>query len=436
MELGNVIIKNCIMMRNKLIALIILLIATPAVFSQVYIKKQTRHRFAQLNLGLDVQSSFGGGTKFLDAQGKVQSLDLKSSTTPRILIGGTHFWGHADFYIAIPLFSQTFRQQNQEITASRSVETVFKYYPLKIEQNKVRPYIGTSVAPISVEQKNNHFNYPEGPVSNRTVFPLLGGITFNSKQHLLELGVTWNYANKQDYFIARNQTAKITTPPVYVNLSYRFMLETTLSAEKDWESGRTKEITNKLAKQGRLNGFYGGVGLSAAFWLKQSSYNKNERPFIGRYSNATMPDFTLGYYLHKPDVNIALGYRGYGTTSNTYGAIQQLKRRSILLEATKYLFDYNGFVPFLGPAISYEKLSFDESFEGQQEQDISDTKLGYGVTFGWDIRPNRIQSWILRTNLRWYPNLFLEVNQRDKIAFDNLEFNFIQLIIYPNRMFK
>ena len=68
--------------------------------------------------------------------------------------------------------------------------------------------------------------------------------------------------------------------------------------------------------------------------------------------------------------------------------------------------------------------------------DVEDRKMGYGLTFGWDIRPNRIQSWILRTNLRWYPNLFLEVESNSKVSFDNLEFNFIQLIIYPNRMIK
>jgi outer membrane protein W len=109
--------------------------------------------------------------------------------------------------------------------------------------------------------------------------------------------------------------------------------------------------------------------------------------------------------------------------------------KSLLFEATKYLFDYHGFVPFVGPAISYENLSFEESFEGIKTADVIDNKLGYALSFGWDIRPNRIQSWTLRTNLRWYPNLFLAVEPDSKLAFDNLEFNFIQLIVYPKRAF-
>ena len=104
------------------------------------------------------------------------------------------------------------------------------------------------------------------------------------------------------------------------------------------------------------------------------------------------------------------------------------------MEATKSLFDYHGFVPFVGPAMSYEKLSFKESFEGQKVHDLVDNKIAYGITFGWDIRPNRIQSWLLRTNLRWYPNLNLEVDIDNRISFNNIEFNFIQLIIYPSRM--
>lgn len=422
-------------MKNLLFIITIVLIAQSG-YSQVYTEKQTRHRFAQLNLGLDIQSSFGGTTRYFDAQGNIQSLDIGNTFAPRFLIGGTHFWGHADFYIAIPFYTPTLKKDNQEITALREVETVFKYYPLRIEHHKIRPFIGTSLAPFYFEHRNNHLDHPRGPGLTRTSFPLLAGVTFNSNNHLIEAGAAWNYNNKQEYYISSNQSASINTPPLYVTLSYRYLIETTLSAEKEWESGRTKQITDLLADRGRLNGFYAGVGISSAFWLKQSDYNQQQRPSIGKYGVSIMPDFSLGYYLHKPDINLAIGYRAYGASAHAYGAMQQLKRKSFLLEATKYLFDYHGFVPFAGPVFSYENLSFAEDFDGSKTIDAEDKKIGYGLTFGWDIRPNRIQSWILRTNLRWYPNLFLEVEPGSKVPFDNLEFNFIQLIIYPNRMIK
>lgn len=421
---------------NRFIIFILILFLGQTVFAQAYVEKQTRHRFAQMNFGLDFQSSFGGSSEYINGQGNIQTLDLNSSFTPRLLIGGTHFWGHADFYIAIPVYNQIIKKDNQEIIALRGVETVFKYYPLRIENNKVRPYIGTSLAPFYYEQINNYFEFPSGPELNHTSLPLLGGITYNSKNHLIELGLAWNYANSQDYYISRTQIESIQTPALYATLSYRYMLETTLSAEKDWESGRTAEVTDILAKRGRLNSFYLGAGISSAFWLKSSSYNTEIRPYISKSSTSIMPDFTLGYYFHKPDLNIAIGYRGYGASTNTYGAVQQLNRKSFLIEATKILFDYHGFVPFIGPTLSYENLSFKESFEGAKTINSQDEKLGYGLTFGWDIRPNRIQTFVLRTNLRWYPNLYLDVEENSKISFDNIEFNFIQLVIYPNRMIK
>ncbi|MEO1630495.1 MAG: hypothetical protein AAFU38_06920, partial [Bacteroidota bacterium] len=57
--------------------------------AQVYTEKQTRHRFAQLHLGLDVEASVGGTTRYLDGAGRVQSFDLPSAYAPRFVIGGT-----------------------------------------------------------------------------------------------------------------------------------------------------------------------------------------------------------------------------------------------------------------------------------------------------------------------------------------------------------
>ena len=261
-------------------------------------------------------------------------------------------------------------------------------------------------------------------------------MTFNSKQHLFELGVCWNYQNKQDYYISIDAVTEIETAPIFATFSYKFMFETTIALEKDWESGKTEKITKRLNKLKKLNGLYFGAGISSAFWIKKSSYNKTNRPYIGKYNTSIMPDFTLGYYIHKSDINLAFGYRKYRSHNYGYEAYQFTKRKSLLFEVTKFLFDYHGFVPFIGPTVSYENLNFYEEFEDVRTYDINKKKLAYGLTFGWDIRPNRITSWILRTNLRWYPNLFVEVEPNQKVSFDNLEFNFIQLIIYPDRIIK
>jgi len=418
------------------ILILLLLFISVSTIAQVYTDKQTRHRFAQMNIGIDYQTSFGGKTNYLDSEGNLNSLNLTSLHKPRVLIGGTHFWGHADIYIAIPILRPTLQKNKQRINYINGVETVFKYYPWRIEEKKIRPFVGLSLTPFYYEQSNDNMEFGDGPELNHTSIPITTGLTYNTKNHLIEAGLNWNYANTQSYYISRDQVSEIETPPIYFNLSYRYILETTLSAEPDWESGKTQQITEQLAERKRLNSFHIRVGMSSAFWIKESNYNKDKHPYVQRYDTSIMPDFTIGYYLHQPDINFAVAYRAYGTSTNSYGVIQSAKRKSIVLEASKFLFDYHGFVPFLGPAISYENLSFRESFENQETHNLSDNQIGYGVTFGWDIRPNRLQSFILRTNLRWFPQLELDIDDQYSISYDNIEFNFIQLIVYPNRMMK
>ncbi|MEN0006558.1 MAG: hypothetical protein AAF798_20565 [Bacteroidota bacterium] len=423
------------MLYRTLLLTIACLLFSTLVSAQLFVEKQTRHRFAQFHFGLDVESSLGGTSRFLNREGQLSTVDLTSLVRPRLLIGGTHFWGHADFYIAIPVLGGTLEEANQEISYLRGVETVFKYYPWRIQDHKIRPYVGLSIAPFYFEQKNNKLEFGNGPEKYHTSFPLLTGMTYTNNSHLFELGFAWNYNNQQEYAISRTDFATIDTPPFYLSFSYRYFIDTTISAEESWESGRMQEVTRQLEEKNKLNAFYVGVGLSSAFWLGESSYNETTRPYIESYGISIMPDFTLGYHLHKPDMNIAIGFRGYSTSTNTYGTIQSLRRGSLVFEVTKNLFDYNGFVPFIGPAITYEQLSFEESHEGQLVHNLSENQFSYGLTFGWDIRPNRLQSFILRTNLRWFPDLNLEVSDGQLINFNNLEFNFIQLILYPQRIF-
>lgn len=422
-------------MQKIVAAVVIFIFFSLTSQAQIFVEKQTRHRFAQLNFGLDYQTSFGGETRFLNQQGQLSSLALGPAQTGRLLIGGTHFWGHADIYLAIPLGSPSFRSNEQSLTYSSGVETVFKYYPWRIKHHAIRPFFGVSLAPFYFEQDNDLLPFGDGPELNHTGLPLITGLTFNARSHLFEAGLLWNYRNQQDYFISQDVLAQVETPPFYLNISYRYFLDTTVSAEEDWESGRTAKVTDYLADKGSLDGFFIGVGMSSAFWLGQSTYNQQVRPYISRYSTSIMADYALGYYFHRPDINVATNYRAYGSSTFSYGANQSLRRRSLGLELTGILFDYHGFTPFIGPLISYEQLSFKEAFEGQLTHDIRDTRISYGLTFGWDIRPNRIQAFILRTNLRWYPDLKLRVGEGQKISFNNMEFNFIQLILFPNRMF-
>ncbi|MCU0359471.1 MAG: hypothetical protein MUF75_01945 [Bacteroidia bacterium] len=419
----------------KIVLICVIVLSGLLLQAQVYVEKQSRHRFAQLNLGWDVQSSTSGNTKYIDTEGNIQSLILNPHYRPRFIIGGTHFWGHADFYIAIPLTNSQTEKNKQIVKCYNGVETGFKFYPFRIENQKLRPYLGLALSGYYLEQHNKNFQYGNGPELTYSAWPLLAGFTFNHKSHLFEAGMVWNYKNKQVYFISREIKTGISTPALYFQLGYKHMLETTLSAEKDWESGTTEKITIEKANKKELNNLYFAAGISAVFCLQESSYNQNLRPYINKYPGALLADLSLGYYFHKPDLNIGASYRAYSDGTDSYGALQKVKRKSLALESAKILFDYHGFVPFVGPSISYEQLSFEEEFEQVPTQQVSKNQMAYGILFGWDIRPNRLQSILLRTNLRWFPKINLNVEGGHSISFANLEFNFIQLVVYPGRMF-
>lgn len=386
---------------------------------------KTRHRFAQLNLGVDVPIFLGSGSQntTLNSDGSMEHRQLNNQTQTRLIIGGTHFWGHADFYIAIPVAS--FGKSG----FSTGVETGFRYFPWRIESKKIRPYIGTAILPTIYKQG-------EGTSLVRFNYPLTTGLMFNYNKHLIEVGFGYNYNNRLNYYIDPATSASIITQPFWISMGYKRMIETTIGAEKEWINGNTKRLTDTLASQRKLNGFTLAAGPSASFFLKTSSHNRAIAPYIDNHKSSNVfADFGLGYYLHHPDLQFNLAYRGIKSTIDGYGFSQTIKRKALTLEVYKFIGDYHGFVPFIGPALSYEHLNVQESDQQQTASTVTLKGIKPGITFGWDIRPNRLQAIYLRTNLRWFPNMNVKMSDGNKVSLDQLEFNFIQLVVFPGRFF-
>ncbi len=420
---------------NKLIVVIVLLLSCliGSVDAQVYVEKQTRHRFAQMTMGVDYFGNGGVESSFLNAQGVEQALTLDNMTTPRLIIGGTHFWGHADFSVVFPLSVTTAEIDGQSLTFASTIETSFKYFPWRIKHHRFAPYVGISLSGYYFQQDILGIENGEGPELVNSVLPLMAGFTFNHKNHLIEAGVSYIRRNQPDYYIAEDYKTQLNIAPTFFNLSYKYMLDTSLSAERSWESGDTEKLTEKFASEGMLNNFFISAGPSAAFTLGESTYNTINRAFLPQATFSTFGDFGVGYYMHKPDLNFTINYRGYKGTNAAYDVSQDLQRQSVGFEVIKMLGDYHGFVPYVGPIVSLENLSFKEVYAGETVHDISESQVAMGFTFGWDIRPNRVQTWLLRTNLRWYPKLELGVGAEQIISFNTLEFNFIQAVFYPGR---
>lgn len=399
------------------IILIIIGLAPARSFAQTYIEGgHTRHRFAQLNLGIDQRffPNHQTATSFVNASGLVEKKKLDHFTETRLIIGGTHFWGHADFYIAIPVIKQP------NTGFHTGVETGALYYPWAIQHHKLRPYIGAAFVPYRYQQG-------EGTELTRFKWPLTAGVTFNHHHHLIQLSCGYNTDAQEKYYITPETAVAVKTSPLWFSLGYKYMLETTVSAEKDWLSGRTKLLTDTLAALHRLNGLTVGIGPSSAFFLKQSSYLNDVAPAADQHRVVDVfMEYALGYYWHRPDLQANLSFRKIQSTLKAYDFEQTATRQALTVELYKFISDYHGFAAFVGPAMSYEMLALDQAKSKVWKP---------GLTFGWDIRPNRIQSWYLRTNLRYFPNMHIKTQQGQTFHFDQLEFNFIQLVIFPGRMF-
>jgi hypothetical protein len=396
------------------------------LFAQPYVEGgNTRHRFAQLNLGFDVKgfSKLGSESFFYNDFGDLESFELNDFYQSRIIIGGTHFWGHADFLIAIPII------ESKGNEFSSGVETTFRYYPWRIENHKIRPFVGLSVM-------NSNFKQGMGTKHIRWKFPLSGGFTFNHKKNLVEVSLGYTHRNVHEYYINPTEKFTIRTQAVSLSVGYKIMLDNTLGAEKDWLSGRTKLLTDTLAKLKRLDGFTLAFGPSSAFFTSKSSHTTLVAPYADQQKIPNVfLEYGLGYYTHKADLQLNLAFRTNKSTISAYDYKQDVRRSSLTFEMYKFLTDFHGFAIFLGPSINYENLKVQEKLPNQPESTSSKELIRPGVTFGWDIRPNRIQSFYLRTNLRWHPKLDVSMSSGKNVRLDQLEFNFIQLVVFPGRMF-
>lgn len=402
-----------------------LLLLNQSAFAQLYIDGgKTRHRFAQMHLGLELKTfPFQGQNQSQTTNGQWIDSNFSGPTEAKIIMGGTHFWGHADFYISFPIV----RAGNDQF--STGVETAARIYPWLIRKNKIRPFAGFGHLPM-------RFKQADGAKAVRQKLFISAGFSLQKGNHIFDLNASYITRPSLDYYYARNHIAKTQMSPVSIGIGYRYLFDTTVSAEENWQSGRTKTITDTLASRKRLNGFTISVGPSVAFHLNRSDRMQNEFAYLDRPgSSGVFVDAGVGYYWHKPDLQVNLAYRSTKAGQSAYDYSQSLRRSSLALESYVFFADYHGFAPFAGLAAGYEWLNVSEKSNGEEVNSGQFRGIKPGLVFGWDIRPNRIQSFYLRTNLRWFPNLKVNMADGGQVNLDQLEVNFIQLVVFPGRMF-
>jgi len=109
-------------------------------------------------------------------------------------------------------------------------------------------------------------------------------------------------------------------------------------------------------------------------------------------------------------------------------------RKALTFEICKFVFDYKGFDPYIGPAVSYEWLNVIETNPSGITINQRYEGVKPGITFGFEIRPTKLMFIYVRSNLRYFPNLKVKMNDSKYVYLDQLEFDFFQVVFFPQRI--
>ncbi|MEX0967188.1 MAG: hypothetical protein WD077_08110 [Bacteroidia bacterium] len=400
-----------------------------------YSKAQNdQYSFAQTYFGAGAQYLPGSGSTTIRDGSATETVRLPGKLTPYLDMGGMHFWGRADFYVSFFLPGVELPGKTAATNLSTGIMTGARYYPIKIRQNSFRPFAGINWSSISYQQQNKNPT-EEGPLLNRQILGVEGGISYiTGKYRIIEASLLWLPRDSWDYPTGRNEFVRLNFPPVGMALKYKYLLDFTRHAGSETSRAIQQQLKAKYESRNALSAFSFGIGVSSSFPISRSPFLQTERPYLMAPLPITVfPDIAVGYYFRKPDLALRLAFRPMRFYQEAYGLRHELKRKALSLEAFKFLWDYKGFVPFAGAGANFETIQLKEKDFGNTVTHIREEKISYSIVAGWDIRPTDVEWFILRTNVRYTPALSIKSLGKSYFL-DHLELNFIQLVLYPQRM--
>ncbi|HCN05536.1 MAG TPA: hypothetical protein DIS79_07935 [Bacteroidetes bacterium] len=380
---------------------------TPRAYGQVYLDSNTSHRFAQLTIGTGIQL-------LPPANG------LSPSQRLTLHVGGIHFWGHTHFFVE---FSPV-RLFDDAVTARSTplVETGAEVYPWRIENSTIRPFVGASWLVHTYAD-------PDGPVLTRNSLQISPGATWSTSFGLISAAVNIPLASRTPYPMSDGGTKSVGTHGWYGRIRWSYPIETTLGAESFRASGSEERMYRQLLDQGKLDGLFVSFGASSAIAVSRATFLANRHPEVDVPSPFTvLPIVSLGWRFEQLPGFIQLAYRPIIASNAGYGTAQRWIRHAIGLEGVTEITNYHGFVPFVGIGCGYDFLSYRETRLGINQEHQTTWKPSWHLVGGWDIRPTKIDRFILRTIMRWSPGLSLAVSN-GIMPFDHLEIDFIQLSV-------
>jgi hypothetical protein len=373
--------------------------------------QKTKFNFAQSYLGLQTDYLAGPSATIPDAGAL------------HLILGGTHFWYRADFYISIPLYSRSLGKSDTRY--SEGFITGARYLPWGPGRKYPRPFAG-------LQWLTPRFHRNEGPFLHRSRLGLEGGLSMVlARRYTMEASVHYVLNNQTHYPLDRLSASAITLPDVGISIGLKRYFDFTAGNGTPQGKAYITETTRKFDTIGALSGRELALGLSTNCPLQPFAFTDGYDFLTANTKGRLIPELAVGYYFHKADLGLRLAYRPLHLSQSAYGLDWRLREHRLGLEAFKFLFDYHGFVPFigLGAGATYSCLAMKD---GPLVLEAAGWRPDAYLTFGWDIRPSPIDWFILRTNLRYLPAWPHRI-EGAKMSVPSLEVNFIQFVFYPKR---
>jgi hypothetical protein len=425
-------------MKQKLVMLMAVISMHAASQKDSVFRKKERLDFAKtyFEVGGNFLPSFTG--KRLVGN-EIQSFKNPASMIQYLTWGGFHFWGHAELYATFPLNHLPFKK-NEEAGSEimHSVATGARFYPWAYREKKIRPYLGISWSALDFRQmiKSDQRHTTR---SKDIMAGFDAGIVYGYHGFSARVGINYFPNTNWNYYISRAVKTTIKTPDLGLQIGIIYSYES--SGKQDTETAKKWNEYPMLSRQ--MNGsekfgaFFIGTGPSMSFSLSKSEFNQQTFPYLkDKLASSNYFDIAIGYQFQKAGLFTAISFRNPKFVTEGFGTKQTIRKTSLALDITKFLFDFSGFAPFAGINISYDQIKYNETDNDTRRALVFGNRFEPGITFGWDIQPGKNQeALILRTNLRWYPLSSFRIDGK-KFNFEQLEYNLIQVIFYPERFQK
>jgi hypothetical protein len=410
-----------------------LLLPLFSVFSQAQedgSKERNRLNFAKTYFELG--GSLIPGFKGIFTYGASNSaIKYEPSLVPYLNIGGIHYWGHADFYISIPLVQKNWPFRGvSDLQHGHSVVTGARFFPWATKPGIFRPYVGASWAVEYLKAASST------PLHTKNTLLLDIGGLYQRKNFAARIGVSMHPKHQWNYPVSNSNFQLLNTPTMRSYLGVIYTFESTSSNNMQRENQKMNAysaFSSPTANAIKTMDWFIGVGPSSSFQLQSPTYNEVNYPYFTRKPiSKTYLDIALGAHWNRLGLVNALSYRSPVFINEAFGTRQTIRRQSWAMECYKYVMDFHGFTPYFGLNMTYNRIQYSESANGTA-WNKKITQWVPGLTFGWDILPGKTQQWfVLRTNLRWYPTTKFNLKGR-AFQMHELEYNVIQAVFYPSR---